>query len=174
MKKIKINLDNDVAERLEIAANILGVSIGELINEHLIGYQGKSGLFRGKNFDEVCNQLDASIERFIQEVCELKAKSGDLVTPKAESALGYKIQMSEAESLMLELVSRYQEKSKAEYFRECLLARIVHQFLFGVLIFRQIGGDYSRSHDFWLLQGKIETAPALNQSIFPLFLCLRA
>lgn len=78
--KIEVNLDNDVAARLKIAAKAFKINEGDLINEYLKGYtrkgsKGIPGKLTAENIDDIFNGLQDALTYFTALIKAIKIEN---------------------------------------------------------------------------------------------------
>ena len=120
MTKIQIDLNDEVAERFELAAKILEIPAGEIISQFInIGKGKQRGLLEGDDICEVFNALFDPLEKFESFLREVKKDMGTF-TPSKDSPpnQSVSIELNKPEYLMLQVVSGYHEQSDAEYIHE--------------------------------------------------------
>lgn len=126
MKNIKLELDDAIAERLEIASRILGVSEGDLIGQSL-GNE-KDVPISGHNVADIFNNLHKPLEDYRQFIEEVKLEEG--INHKPEPAAKrneFTFTLNEAETLMLELCSIYDNQTSNEYVETLVKDAVTEQ-----------------------------------------------
>ena len=127
MKNIEIELDDAIAERLEIASRILGVSEGDLIGQSL-GNE-KDVPISGHNLADIFNNLYKPLEDYRQFIEEVRREEGIDHKPKPLAKRSeFTFTLNEAETLMLKLCSMHHNQTSAEYV-EALVADAIREQL---------------------------------------------
>ena len=119
MKQITLQIDSDIAERIEFASNTLGIDPGELLSDFLLCYTGKpTRRIPGVNAEEIFNSIGDPLHTFKHLLREIKKELE--AKPEAKTS-GFEIQLTANEKQALEFFASYDNKTPEEYVKNWIL-----------------------------------------------------